>query len=193
MRRGLSAAVLAACLAVFAMSAAAKPADATTYQITFGASDFAPAGAPTPFVLGQIDVTFDPAAASGTLVNGTATLDFMNFNVTNVGYSYDGFQDGLIIGGLVYPGDIANGISPGQGHDDFMLFINSFSTAPSFGAMVYFSMADPLHFYTSHLGAVHVDVVPAAVAATTPIPGALPLFASALGGLGFVGWARRKA
>jgi len=29
--------------------------------------------------------------------------------------------------------------------------------------------------------------------ATTPIPAALPLFASALGGLGFVGWRRKKA
>jgi hypothetical protein len=27
----------------------------------------------------------------------------------------------------------------------------------------------------------------------TPIPAALPLFASALGGLGFIGWRRRRA
>jgi hypothetical protein len=32
----------------------------------------------------------------------------------------------------------------------------------------------------------------AAATAVTPIPAALPLFASALGGLGFVGWRRRK-
>jgi hypothetical protein len=32
----------------------------------------------------------------------------------------------------------------------------------------------------------------AAVVAATPIPAALPLLASALGGLGFVGWRRRK-
>jgi hypothetical protein len=29
--------------------------------------------------------------------------------------------------------------------------------------------------------------------ATTPIPAALPLFASALGGLGFAGWRRKRA
>jgi hypothetical protein len=29
--------------------------------------------------------------------------------------------------------------------------------------------------------------------ATTPVPAASPLFAAALGGLGFVGWRRKKA
>jgi hypothetical protein len=32
-----------------------------------------------------------------------------------------------------------------------------------------------------------------ALVSATPIPAALPLFASALGGLGYVGWRRRKS
>jgi hypothetical protein len=39
---------------------------------------------------------------------------------------------------------------------------------------------------------IHAVLTVAAVA-TTPIPAALPLFASALGGLGFVGWRRKRA
>jgi hypothetical protein len=39
---------------------------------------------------------------------------------------------------------------------------------------------------------IHAVLTVAAVA-MTPIPGALPLFASALGGLGFVGWRRKRA
>jgi hypothetical protein len=193
-RRGLSGAVLAAGLAAFALLVgAAEPATASTYQITFGASDFSFTPAPTPFVLGQVDVSFDPAAAAGTFTSGPAMLDFVNLNVSNVGYFYNGFSDDLIIGGVVFPGDIANGMSPGAGVDDFMLFISSFSTAPTYSALTYFTTSDPLHLFMSHIGSVHVGVSadPIAVSAT-PIPPALPLFASALGGLGIVGWQRRK-
>ncbi|GAB2178945.1 hypothetical protein [Dongia sp. agr-C8] len=53
--------------------------------------------------------------------------------------------------------------------------------------------ASPLAFGVFTLndyGAVHFDI---ALVATTPIPAALPLFASALGGLGFLRWRRRRA
>jgi hypothetical protein len=194
-RRAFSRAVRAAGFAAFALwIGAADPAIAGTYQITFGASDFSFTPAPTPFVLGQVDISFDPAAAAGTFTNGPAQLDFVNLNVGNVGYFYNGVSDDLIVGGIVFPGDIANGMSPGKGVDDFMLFISAFSTAPTYAALTYFTTSDPLHLFTSHIGSVHVgfSADPVAVSAT-PIPPALPLFASALGGLGLAGWRRLKA
>ena len=45
-------------------------------------------------------------------------------------------------------------------------------------------------FVISSFGRVDFDI---AYTATTPIPATLPLFVSALGGLGFIGWRRRKA
>ncbi|MDQ7248204.1 hypothetical protein [Dongia sedimenti] len=49
-------------------------------------------------------------------------------------------------------------------------------------------------FEVTNLGSVtfSINLPPAAPVATTPIPAALPLFISALGGLGFVGWRRRR-
>jgi hypothetical protein len=41
-------------------------------------------------------------------------------------------------------------------------------------------------------GRVNFDVAFSPLVAATPIPAALPLFASALGGLGFIGWRRRQ-
>jgi hypothetical protein len=187
-RTGIRGVVVAAGFAAFAvLGGAAAPAAASTYQITFGASDFSFTPAPTPFVLGQADVSFDPASDAGTLATGPAKLDFLNLNVSNLGYFYNGIEDVLIIGGVVHPGDIPNGISPGAGDDDFMLFVDSFSTAPTYGGLTYFTMSDPSHMFISQTGSVHVGV------SATPIPPALLLFASALGGLGIVGWQRRKA
>jgi hypothetical protein len=187
-RNRLFAAGFAASVALIGL---VLPAGASTYQVTFAASDFNFTPTPTPVVLGQIDVTFDPAASAGTLANGPATLDFLNFNVTNVGYFYNGFTDELALGGIVVPGDIANGMAPGNGHDDFEVWISSFSTAPTFSFATYFTTADPLHIFTSQTGAVHVDV--SQTLAATPIPATLPLFVSALGGIGFLGWRRRKS
>ncbi len=190
MRLGLTAAVFAAAITYAGFI---EPAVASTYQVTFAASNFNFTPAPTPFVLGQVDVTFDPSALAGTLTNGTtATLDFLNMNVTNVGYFYNGLTDDLALGGVVVPGDIANGMSPGNGHTDFEVWISTFSTAPTFSFFTYFDPSDPAHIFTSHTGAVHVDVV-ATTVASTPVPATLPLFVSALGAIGFVGWQRRKA
>jgi hypothetical protein len=74
--------------------------------------------------------------------------------------------------------------------NDFLLYIYNFgSGAP---IMHLFSFADSTSFlFTAGSGTATVNAV--GPVATTPIPASLPLFASALGGLGFVGWRRRKA
>jgi hypothetical protein len=92
-RGRFSGALLAAGFTAIAILAgAAKPATANTYQITFGASDFSPSPTIAPgFVLGQVEVSFDPASDAGTLTTGPAKLDFLNLNVTNLGYFYNGW------------------------------------------------------------------------------------------------------
>jgi hypothetical protein len=165
------------------LAGVAKPASASTYQITFSGADFSSSvSAPTPVVLGQIDVSFDPASAGGSFTTGPATLDFLNLNVADVGYFYNGSADALIIGGT-----LGGANSVASGTDDFILVIQSFSTTPTYTELLYSTATDPSHQFTSTTGSVHVAV------SATPIPATLPLFVSALGGLGFVGWRKARA
>ena len=65
---------------------------------------------------------------------------------------------------------------------------NDVSSLPNFVSFVYhqyFSGGAPTPPYLAGAGNVLVTA--------TPIPAALPLFVSALGGLGYLGWRRRKA
>jgi hypothetical protein len=56
-----------------------------------------------------------------------------------------------------------------------------------------FTYVDPLTSGTTSLGAFEIQVVASVPIATTPIPAALPLLATAIGGLGFLGYRRRRA
>jgi hypothetical protein len=48
----------------------------------------------------------------------------------------------------------------------------------------------PIHIYT--FGGTFTSITATAPVAATPVPAALPLLATALGGLGFAGWRRRR-
>jgi hypothetical protein len=72
--------------------------------------------------------------------------------------------------------------------DDQYLWIDNFSTGGTFFRFLYSQAGDP-NVYLSLNGAVHISASPAAV---TPVPAALPLFISALGGLGYFGWRRNR-
>jgi hypothetical protein len=76
----------------------------------------------------------------------------------------------------------------GGSADDFELAIGSFSTTPTYLGFYSYTTSDPAHYFISdNSGSVHVAV------SATPIPATLPLFVSALGGLGFVGWRKARA
>jgi len=160
-----------------------KPAVAATidYKLTFSASDFAPLfGAdpvPVGFVSGQFTFSLDPTQSS----SGNAAANFINLPHGTLGYILTG-SGVLIVGGTV------NGVGgSSSGYDDFSLSVLNFSTTPTFGGFIYGLAADTNNLFSSNNGSVHVD------AAATPIPGALPLFVSAIGGLGLLGWRRRNA
>jgi hypothetical protein len=161
------------------------PASAASYQITFGASGFSPAPASPSFVLGQLDLSSDPAHD----LFGTVKVDFLDgLNLSAIGsasYQYNAATDLLIIGG---DKNGAIGVFPGT--DDFGFAISNFKTAPTFASFAYTTSGNT-EFFESDASRGGVGDVHVAVSAT-PIPPTLPLLVTALGGLGLVGWRRRR-
>ncbi|GAB2176672.1 VPLPA-CTERM sorting domain-containing protein [Dongia sp. agr-C8] len=171
--------------------AAIKPAAATpiNFDVTFGASNFTglfgPGAAPAPFVLGHLNLTFDPTA--NVIEGSTATLDFIDPLVfsDSLSFNYSAGTDSLTIGGTTGG---AAGLT--FGIDDFSLVVLNFTSGtPLFGSLLYEQASVP-NVFGAASGLVHVTQ---SAVATTPIPAALPLLVSALGGLGLVGWRRRKS
>lgn len=157
-----------------------KPAAAATidYTVTFGASSFS--GAPVGFVLGEFAFSLDPAANG----SGSVTNNFLNLAVGALSFDYSKALDLLFIGG-----DLNDVFGQQSGTDDLILRVKNFTTSPTFSFFSYTSAGSP-GFFDSSNGSVHVEAFNTTV---TPIPAALPLFLSAIGGLGFVGWRRRKS
>jgi hypothetical protein len=162
-----------------AIIAAMKPAGAATitYDVIFSATDFAPFSQPgvPPYslVMGQFHVSFDPTVDSGGYI---AAFDFIlpSALLPSAHYHYTVATDTLTLGGLA----------------DIVMSIRKFTTSPYIPAMLYAigSGENAVAFVGSDT-LVHVSAV---ATTTTPIPAALPLFAAALGGLGIVGWRRRR-
>lgn len=158
------------------------------HEVTFGASDFTPvlmAGVPPAnFVLGNLSVTLDPTVNVSNAL--TATLDFID-PITFSGpliFTYSVAGDLLTIGGF----SSAGGISVGD--DDFLLTITGFTSGSPIATTFGYSQSGIFNAFLAEDRHAYVVATPVA---TTPLPAALPLFAAALGGLGFVGWRRRKS
>ena len=165
-----------------------KPAAAatTSYELTFGASDFTGVGAvpPVSSVLGQFAFSLDPAHDS----TGSAALKFVNLPHGPVGYIYTASNGLLMLGGTISGVNVAI-----SGTDDLLLQVATLNSVPTFSLFGYAEVAFPGTVFPAGNGSIHVDVVAAPPVAATPIPGALPLFVSAIGGLGLLGWRRRNA
>jgi hypothetical protein len=172
------------------LACAVKPAAASTMtlDITFGASNFFPGRYPD-LVLGRFTVTLEPGVRS----EGPATLDFSQLPLdSSLAYFYGPEKDELIVGGSA-------GGAGGLSGNDFILHIDGFTlgslltSPPTFFSLEASSTGAPGVTYTSFHGSVYVAEVAVPIVAATPLPAALPLFAAALGGLGFAGWRRRKS
>ena len=131
-----------------------------------------------------------PAPAVGNVVDGanTATFDY-------VGQAM-GSALALPAGGelFFYHSSNGGGLSFVDGVTNLELFdvlgdqvYSGPEAAPLFSLGTFLV---PTDFNTN--SNIHAVLTVSAIA-TTPIPAALPLFASALGGLGFVGWRRKRA
>jgi hypothetical protein len=183
----LMLAVMGASLAI----GTARPSAAATitYDVTFSAALFTTfsSATPKPLVMGRASVTFDPTGDIASSSNGTLNyLDPFTLPAAII-FSYTKASDTFVLAGPL------NGFNSAGGTDDFYLSVKNFTSgSPILEAMFYTETASLFTAFYSQTGFVHVDAIASNVA-TTPIPAALPLLISALGGLGLVGWRRRKS
>jgi len=132
----------------------------------------------------------DPSPGSATLLANTGSGATASFSAAGgVPFSFDSI-------------DLADTFNDGTSFDVNFLF--TFAHAPGMSASVtldsavglqtaFFGLSDVILVQWSSTGlAAQFDNIQATAAATTPLPAALPLFASALGGFGVIGWRRKK-
>jgi hypothetical protein len=172
-------------------------ADAATIDtvLTVTATDFGPGTSPYETITGTFDITYDPAQ---TYLSATGLVTGYSFSTTPEDPASPpppfGFSDAPSTLEVTYqPGGsfqiMPAGFFSGPSQKfDFVLndafatpALSFFAYVPADGALPYQSQGSSVTFSFD------------APVAATPIPPALPLFASALGGLGFVGWRRNKA
>lgn len=166
---------------------AIKPAAAATinYTLEFAATGFSPSAAPNnppdTFVSEKFGFSLDNSADDAGAASTISPDNIITHGT--ISFSYNQAIDRLTIFGDL------NGSSLTPGTNDIRLDISTFSTAPVM-AFFAFSQVGKAVVWTTSSGLADLQVVPAV--ATTPVPAALPLFISALGGIGFLGWRRRK-
>ena len=168
-------------------------ANANSYSVSFSANSFTNLSgyaAPVDPVTGSFDITFDPTL---TYINVTTGISLNNLNITlgsALSFDYDPSTDRLYVGGLE---NSAASIPVGAAND-FWLYIYGFTSAPVFYQAGYkqilANVPDAVYYYTlptNPTGSVSVTS-----ASAVPAPAALPLLASGLGGLGLLGWRRKR-
>lgn len=214
--RVAGAAVLA--FAVLLLAAPA-PSSAASYTLAYSGTILSTNGPGDPFaVLGYIagdaisgTLTFDPFnEGPGADFLGQTSFDqasaAMTFNLSHSGGPSTSYSQS----GSGFVGSAENGFFSALGFGysgaDYELVLNLITSDAGTSLLSLAGLpATPTeliamlggtapsasgHFNIDGYGGVEFDI---AFTAVTPIPAALPLFATALGGLGFMTWRRRKA
>jgi hypothetical protein len=147
---------------------------------------------PADPVIGSFTVTFDPAL--GVIVNQTTGISVNNLNLSvgsPIAFSYSAANtDELQIGGL---NQGTGGLT--EGVNDFLIDIFDASGAtPFFGNLEYtiFATSIPTGQFSSFGPASRADGIVTVESTATPLPAALPLFATGLAALGMFGWRRKR-
>jgi hypothetical protein len=182
-----SASVFIAALLLAGLGFYSSAAEAAfiTYDVTFSATDFYPVpAAPRPStVMGEFHITVD--AAGGSVLGGTSGVSLDSINIalddSALVFDYQPSLDRLTVSGAV------NGLATSAMTNDFQVFITGFASGAPTLSDAFFVDSTSRGLFESSSGTVTVTAV-----AATPIPAALPLFVSALGGLGLVGWRRKR-
>jgi hypothetical protein len=129
----------------------------------------------------------DPNPANSVVGSETIITDFTGQAMGSSGALPTGalyFYASSFFGGFGFTDQAS-----GQSLFDFIgdqIYSNG-ETAPSFATGTFFMTFD------NKTNSNYSATLTVAAVAATPIPAALPLFVSALGGLGFVGWRRKRA
>ena len=188
------------------MSIGTLPAIAATVTdvVTFSATSFTGGPpplytggtAPTDPVTGSFTITFDPTqtytdSTTGISLNSlNIALDSaLSFDYSPNAYTADGsnYAAGeLVVGGS---SDGAGNVLLESGNADFYLQILTVTTTPAFYQLGYVT-SDGSYFYSA-LGSTGGSVSFTPVS-TTPLPAALPLFATGVGAMGLFGWRRKR-
>ena len=156
-------------------------ASSITETVDFTASNFSTFVGSTPApedpVKGSFTITFDPTMS----VSGGTTI---SFNSINIALSAQPVFFNYAAGGelAVCSSSSASpicGIT--EAENSFLLQINDFATSPTFTDFEY-----------GQSGVNALWDINEGSATVVPIPGALPLFVSALGAMGLLGWRRKR-
>jgi hypothetical protein len=173
---GAVALLLAACAPIAAGNAAT-----VTESFNFTASGFVPNPPGFPDWTGSFTITFDPTASgsqSGPLnafsSNLPAIYGAFSYGLTGPGFLLAIFNDSTCSGSFC---------SINSGADQaVMQFIVAASGDLTFGDAIVGSTTSPRDVFDSFAGTV----------TPTPLPAALPLFATGIGALGLFGWRRNR-
>jgi hypothetical protein len=184
--------LLAAMCAVAVGAGTAKTANASTITetINFTATGFG-AGAPFSSATGSFTITFDPLV---TVVGEATTITFNNVNIPQGPLAPYFFYNANLSGGLLTvcsPGQAsASSCIVSPGHNEFDIQILNLKSTPTFNFLNYATSSVTSKIFASGGGIFgnggSVSVAP------TPLPGALPLFVSGLGALGFLAHRRKR-
>jgi hypothetical protein len=187
-------AVIALSSALMLVTTLSASADTITDLVTFSATSFS-GGAPPSYtggtapvdpVTGSFTITFDPTQ---TYSDSTGiTLNTLNISLgSSLAFDYSPSTGELVVGGS---SDGAASVFLESGNPDFYIQILNFSSASTFNQLGYVT-EDGSYFYSAiGTDAGSVSVTPEVSA--TPLPAALPLFASGFGVMGLLGWRRKR-
>jgi hypothetical protein len=201
----LLSAIIAVSAATLMATLPAHAANVSDY-VTFSATSFSGGSppsytggtAPTNPVTGAFTITFDPTQ---TYLDSTTGITLNSLNILldsalSFDYSPSAYTIGvttfdageLVVGGL-NSGACCVELTPST-FNDFYLQILNFTSAPAFNQLGYTIAANGDYFYSA-VGTSGGSVSVTAVSAT-PLPAALPLFATGLGAMGLFGWRRKR-
>jgi len=183
------------------------PAMAATVSdnVTFSATSFS-GGTPPSYsggtapvdpVTGAFTITLDPTQ---TYLDSTTGITLGSLNISlasalSFDYSPTSYTIGLttFAAGELVVGGVETGaccILIPSTDPDFYLQIFTFTTTPTFQQLGYLT-ANGSYFYSA-LGTDGGSVTVTPEVSATPLPAALPLFATGLGAMGLFGWRRKR-